>query len=73
MATEVLSQDSLAAHETLYRSQFGVLGIAPALGMRIGCVELLLPIEVVRAHALVAYHACHLPVPAHAKVDCTIY
>ena len=73
MATEVLSQDTLAAHETLYRSQVILLGIAPALGVRIGCVGLLVPIEVVRAHALVAYHACHLPVPAHAKVACTIY
>ena len=69
MATEVLSQDNHATHETFYRSRVGVLGIAPALGMRIGCVGLLVPIEVVRAHALVAYHECHLPVSAHAKVD----
>ena len=73
MATEVLSQDSLAAHETFYRSRVGIPGIATALGMRIGCVGLLVPIEVVRAHALVANNACHLPVPAHVKVACTIY
>ena len=73
MATEVLSQDSLAAHETFYRSRVEIHEIATALGMWIGCVGLLVPIEVVRAHALVAYHACHLPVSAHVKVACTIY
>ena len=31
MAIEVLSQDSLAAHETFYRSRVGAVGLGPAL------------------------------------------
>jgi len=31
MAIEVLSQDSLAAHETFYRSRVGAIGFSPTL------------------------------------------